>query len=175
VPDVLVNNAGLSRGVEKTDDVALENFEAVIDTNVKGLFYATRIVLKGMRQRGDGHIVNIGSVGWMCPFPGGNHYAASKAAVHALTQAFRSDTMGTRIRVSEILPGMVETEFSEVRFGGDEERAASAYKGVTPLTGEDIADAVFYCVNVPAHVNVESLVIFPQQQILGPAVVTRDA
>ena len=173
--DVLVNNAGLSLGVEATDDVILENFDSIIATNISGLFYVTRQAVRGMRAANRGHIVNLGSVGWMCPFPGGNAYAASKAAVHSLTQSFRSDVRGTTIRVSEVLPGMVRTNFTNVRFDNDPERFEQTYHGMTPLTAEDVADAVFYCVDVPVHVNIESIVMFPQSQILGPAVVTRQS
>ena len=175
VPDILVNNAGLSKGVEPTDRVKLEDFEAVVDTNLKGLFYVTRQILKGMRPRATGHIVNVGSVAWMCPFPGGNSYAAVKAAVHSYCQVLRAEVRETRIRVSEILPGMTRTEFSDVRFDGDRTKVDAAYKGMEPLTADDVADAIFYCVSAPARVNVESIVLFPQQQHLGPAVVMRDS
>lgn len=173
VPDVLVNNAGLSKGVEATDAVDLANFEAVVDTNFKGTFYVTRAALGGMRARGTGHVVNVGSVAWMVPFAGGNAYAAAKAAVHAFCRTLRAEVKETRIRVSEILPGMARTEFSDVRFDGDQAKVDAAYQGLDFLTADDVADAIFYCVNVPARVNVDMMVLFPQQQHIGPAVVMR--
>jgi 3-hydroxy acid dehydrogenase/malonic semialdehyde reductase len=173
VPDVLVNNAGLSKGVEPTDQVDLANFEAVIDTNLKGTFYTTRAALRGMRERGTGHIVNVGSVGWMVPFAGGNSYVAAKAAVHAFCQTLRAEVKETRIRVSEILPGMARTEFSDVRFNGDQAKVEAAYQGLDFLTADDIADAIYYCVSVPPRVNIDMMVLFPQQQHIGPAAVVR--
>jgi 3-hydroxy acid dehydrogenase / malonic semialdehyde reductase len=172
-PDVLVNNAGLSRGLEPWDQTTLDDFEEMMDTNVKGLYYVTRKVLGGMRQRNTGHVVNVGSVAGFLSYRGGSGYCATKAAVHALSQCLRADVEETNIRVSEIAPGMVKTEFSLVRFHGDEEKAEAVYKGLENLTAEDMAEAIFFCVNAPKRMNVDLMVIFPQQQHMGPAVYNR--
>ncbi len=164
LPDVLVNNAGLGRGLEPLQEGDVDGWEEMIDTNVKGLLYVTRALLPSMVERDRGHVVNIGSVAGHWVYPGGNVYNATKYAVRALTEALQMDLLGTRIRVSSIDPGMVETEFSEVRFRGDSERASRVYRGFTPLTGDDIADAVCYVVNAPEHVNVLDMVIFPTDQ-----------
>ncbi|HEX7118033.1 MAG TPA: SDR family NAD(P)-dependent oxidoreductase [Longimicrobiales bacterium] len=164
VPDVLVNNAGLGRGLDKLHEGHFENWDEMIDTNIKGLLNVTRVILPMMVRRDRGHIVNLGSTAGHTVYPGGNVYNATKFAVRALNEAMNVDLLGTRIRVSSIDPGMVETEFSKVRFHGDEERAAAVYRGFQPLTAEDIADAVVYVVNAPEHVNVLDMVILPTAQ-----------
>jgi serine 3-dehydrogenase len=162
--EVLVNNAGLSRGLDKLPGGLVSDWEEMIDTNVKGLLYVTRAVLPGMIARGRGHVINIGSVAGLEVYPGGAVYCASKFAVRALTKGLRLDLNGTPIRVSEVAPGMVETEFSLVRFHGDAERAAKVYQGLTPLGPDDIADAVVWCATRPLHVNVSDVVIWPTAQ-----------
>jgi 3-hydroxy acid dehydrogenase/malonic semialdehyde reductase len=162
--DVLVNNAGLSRGLEKLPGGSVDDWEEMIDTNVKGLLYVTRAVVPGMIGRGAGHIINIGSIAGHEVYPAGAVYCATKFAVRALTKGLRLDLNGTPIRVSEVAPGMVETEFSLVRFHGDAGRAAKVYQGLTPLGPEDIADAVVWCATRPPHVNVSDVVIWPTAQ-----------
>jgi 3-hydroxy acid dehydrogenase / malonic semialdehyde reductase len=162
--EVLVNNAGLSRGLDKLPGGLLSDWEEMIDTNVKGLLYVTRAVLPGLIERGRGHVINIGSVAGLEIYPAGNVYCATKFAVRALSKGLRLDLNGTPIRVSEVAPGMVETEFSLVRFHGDAERAAKVYQGLTPLGPDDIADAVVWCATRPLHVNVSDVVIWPTAQ-----------
>jgi serine 3-dehydrogenase len=162
--DVLVNNAGLSRGLEKMPHGLVEDWEEMIDTNVKGLLYVTRAVLPGMLERGGGHIINIGSIAGHEVYPAGNVYCATKFAVRALTKGLRLDLNGTPIRVSEVAPGMVETEFSLIRFHGDAERAGKVYQGLTPLGPDDIADAIVWCATRPLHVNVSEVVVMPAAQ-----------
>jgi serine 3-dehydrogenase len=162
--DVLVNNAGLSRGLEKMPHGLVEDWEEMIDTNVKGLLYVTRAVLPGMLERGGGHIINIGSIAGHEVYPAGNVYCATKFAVRALSKGLRLDLNGTPIRVSEVAPGMVETEFSLVRFHGDAERAGKVYQGLTPLSPDDIAEAVVWCATRPLHVNVSEIVVMPTAQ-----------
>jgi NADP-dependent 3-hydroxy acid dehydrogenase YdfG len=152
--DVLVNNAGLSRGLEKLYLGKIEDWEEMIDTNVKGLLYVSRAVVPGMVVRGRGHVVNLGSTAGELTYPGGAVYCASKAAERAINDGLRQDLLGTPVRVTTVDPGMVETDFSLVRFHGDEERAAKVYKGVTPLTPEDVADAILWAVSRPPHVNI---------------------
>ncbi|MFS8636867.1 MAG: SDR family NAD(P)-dependent oxidoreductase [Gemmatimonadota bacterium] len=164
VPDVLLNNAGLSRGLAKLHEGSFEDWDEMIDTNIKGLLNVTRAILPMMVRRDRGHVVNIGSTAGHLVYPGGNVYNATKFAVRALNEAMNLDLLGTRIRVSSIDPGMVETEFSLVRFRGDKERAAAVYRGFQPLTAEDVADAVLYVVNAPEHVNVLDMVILPTAQ-----------
>src|SRR5512143_731556 len=162
--EVLVNNAGLSRGLDKLPNGLVSDWEEMIDANIKGLLYVTRDVLPGMVARGRGHIINIGSIAGREVYPGGNVYCASKFAVNALSNAMRLDLNGTPIRVSEVAPGMVETEFSLVRFHGDAGRAAKVYQGLTPLSPDDIADAVVWCATRPLHVNVSEVVVMPTAQ-----------
>ena len=162
--EVLVNNAGLSRGMDKLPGGLVSDWEEMIDANVKGLLYVSRAVLPGMIERGRGHVINIGSIAGREVYPGGNVYCATKFGVKALSNAMRLDLNGTPIRVSEIAPGMVETEFSLVRFHGDAERAAKVYQGLTPLGADDIADAVVWCATRPLHVNVSEVVIMPTAQ-----------
>jgi len=162
--EVLVNNAGLSRGLDKLHEGLLTDWEEMIDTNVKGLLYVSRAVIPGMVERGRGHVINIGSVAGYEVYPGGNVYCATKFAVRALSQSLRLDLNGTPIRVSEVAPGMVETEFSQVRFHGDEERAAKVYQGLTPLSPDDIAAAVVWCATRPPHVNISAVHVMPTAQ-----------
>ena len=163
-PDVLVNNAGLSRGLHKIQEGELQDWEEMIDTNVKGLLYISRAVLPGMVARGKGHVINIGSIAGREVYPGGNVYCASKHAVRALTKGMQIDLNGTGVRVSSVDPGLVETEFSVVRFRGDTDRAKTVYQGYTPLTGDDVAEAVFYCASLPPHVNVHEMLLMPTAQ-----------
>ncbi len=157
--DILVNNAGLSRGLDKLQDGHIEDWEEMIDTNVKGLLYVTRAVVPGMVKRGSGHVVNIGSTAGHMTYPKGAVYCATKAAEHRITEGLREDLLGTPVRVTTIDPGMVETEFSEVRFRGDAERASKVYRDLTPLQAEDVADAIFWAVTRPAHVNVAQVLL----------------
>ncbi len=162
--DVLVNNAGLGRGMDKLHEGNVDEWDEVIDTNVKGLLYVSRAIIPGMVHRGRGHIVNIGSVAGREVYPGGNIYCASKFAVKALTRAMKIDLLGTPVRVSTIDPGMVETDFSIVRFRGDREKAAKVYQGLEALQAEDIADAVLWVATRPAHVDVTEMVVLPTAQ-----------
>jgi NADP-dependent 3-hydroxy acid dehydrogenase YdfG len=152
--EVLVNNAGLSRGMDKLYMGSTEDWDEMIDTNVKGMLYVTRAVVPGMVARGRGHVVNMGSTAGEITYPNGAVYCATKAAEKALNDGLREDLLGTPVRVTSIDPGMVETDFSLVRFHGDQERAAKVYKGLTPLAPEDIADAILWAVTRPAHVNI---------------------
>ena len=152
--DVLVNNAGLSRGLDKLYQGKIEDWDEMIDTNVKGLLYVTRAVVPGMVERGRGHVVNLGSVAGEMTYPNGAVYCASKAAERAINDGLREDVLGTPIRVTSVDPGMVETDFSLVRFHGDAGKAAKVYKGITPLTGNDIADVILWAVTRPEHVNI---------------------
>lgn len=161
--DVLVNNAGLALGTDKIQDGLVSNWDTMIDTNVKGLLYATKAVLPAMIKKNHGHIINIGSVAGHGCYVSGNVYCATKYAVRALSKSLRLDLIGTAIRVSEVDPGAVETEFSEVRWS-DKDKAKKFYQGFQPLTPEDIADAVVYCATRPPHVNVAELIVYPQAQ-----------
>lgn len=161
---VLVNNAGLSRGLDNVQDAKVEDWDEMIDTNVKGLLYVTRAVLPGMIERNSGHIINIGSVAGHWTYAKGNVYAATKFAVNALSQGLKMDLLGTPIRVTSIDPGLVETDFSVVRFRGDEERAKKVYQGLTPLTPEDIAESIVWAATRPAHVNVNNIIIMATDQ-----------
>ena len=164
VPDILVNNAGLARDLTKTQDGRFASWDQMIDTNVKGLLYMSRAVLPHMIERDSGHVVNIGSIAGREVYPGGNVYNATKFAVNALNKAMSVDLVGTNVRVSSVDPGAVETEFSEVRFHGDTERAEKVYQGYRPLQPADVADAVCYVVNAPEHVNVLEMLIMPTDQ-----------
>lgn len=164
VPDVLVNNAGLASGLSPVQDGSFDDWDRMIDTNVKGLLNVTRAVLPHMIRLGRGHVVNIGSTAGRWVYPNGNVYNATKFAVRALTEAINIDVVGTPIRVSSIDPGMVETEFSIVRFAGDEDRARKVYEGFQPLRAEDIADAVHYVTSAPPHVNVLEMLVLPTAQ-----------
>ena len=162
--EILINNAGLSRGMEKLHEGSIEDWEEMIDANLKGLLYVSRAIVPGLVSRGKGHIVNIGSIAGRHAYPGGNVYCASKAGVRAISQGLKLDLLGTPIRVSEIDPGLVETEFSVVRFHGDEERAKTVYDGLTPLTPDDVADVVFFCTTRPARVNISEVLLVPTDQ-----------
>ena len=165
--DVLINNAGLSRGLDKQQEASIQDWEEMIDTNVKGLLYMTRAVVPGMVEREKGHVVNIGSVAARYTYPGGSVYCATKAAVKVLTEGLKIDLLGTPIRVTNIEPGLVETEFSGVRFRGDTDRAKGVYSGMTALTPEDVADSILFAVTRPAHVNISELYIIPTDQSSG--------
>jgi 3-hydroxy acid dehydrogenase / malonic semialdehyde reductase len=163
--EVLVNNAGLSRGLDKLHEGNLQDWEEMIDTNIKGLLYVSRAVIPGMVKRGAGHIINLGSIAGIEAYPGGNVYCATKAAVRLLSQGLRMDLLGTPLRVTNVQPGLVETEFSLVRFHGDEARADKVYEGITPLTPDDIADMIVYCATRPPHVNIVEMLITAQAQV----------
>lgn len=162
--DILVNNAGGAQGLGPIQDGSLDDWNTMIDTNVKGLLYVSRVVMPWMVARQQGHIFNIGSIAGKQVYANGNVYCASKAAVDALSQGMRIDLLPYGIKVTGIHPGAAETEFSLVRFKGDEEKAANVYKGLTPLTAEDIADIIFYCAQLPKHVCINDLVVTPLQQ-----------
>jgi serine 3-dehydrogenase len=162
--DILLNNAGLSRGLAPLHEGSIQDWEEMIDTNVKGLLYVSRAVLPGMVKRNRGHIINIGSIAGHQTYPGGNVYSASKFAVVALTRALKMDLLGTAVRVSSVEPGLVQTEFSEVRFRGDQERAKKVYTGYTPLLPADVAEVVVFCATRPAHVNILELSVVPTDQ-----------
>ncbi|MBW4644354.1 MAG: SDR family oxidoreductase [Goleter apudmare HA4340-LM2] len=162
--DILINNAGLSRGLDKLHEGDFEDWEEMIDTNIKGLLYLTRYVVPGMVNRGRGHVVNLGSIAGHQTYPGGNVYCATKAAVKALSEGLKQDLLGTPVRVTSVDPGMVETEFSTVRFHGDTERAKKVYQGVTPLTPDDVADVVLFCTTRSPHVNINEVILMPVDQ-----------
>ena len=162
--DILVNNAGLSRGFDKLYQGKIEDWEEMIDTNVKGLLYVTRAVVPGMVQRGRGHIISLGSTAGEMTYPNGAVYCATKAAERAVSDGLRQDVLGTPIRVTSVDPGMVETDFSLVRFRGDAERASKVYKGVMPLTGEDVAETIVWAASRPAHVNIARILMTCVQQ-----------
>lgn len=163
-PDIVVNNAGLAAGFDRVQEGDFDDWDRMIDTNVKGLLNVTRLLLPGMIAADRGHIINIGSTAGHQVYPKGNVYNATKFAVTALTEAINLDVAGTKLRVSSVDPGFVETEFSVVRFHGDEERADSVYEGFQPLSGDDVADAVAYVANLPAHANVLRMVLLPSAQ-----------
>jgi len=162
--DILVNNAGLARGFSTVHEGDVQDWEEMIDTNVKGLLYVTRAVLPGMVERRRGHVINIGSIAGHQVYPSGNVYCATKFAVKALTEGLKMDLLGTGVRVCSVSPGLVQTEFSEVRFHGDKDRAAKIYAGMTPLTAEDIADVVLFCATRPPHVDIGEVVVMPTDQ-----------
>ncbi len=162
--DILINNAGLARGFNRLHEGSIDAWEEMIDTNVKGLLFVTRNILPRMVERMQGHIINIGSTAGHEVYPNGNVYCATKFAVNALTKAMKIELIDKNIRVSTVDPGMVQTEFSNVRFSGDDERAQKVYEGITPLTAEDIADAVLYCATRPAHVNIQEIILTPTAQ-----------
>lgn len=174
VVDVLVNNAGLALGLNPAPSCEMDDWETMVDTNVKGVMYCTRAVLPGMVERDRGHVVNVGSIAGTYPYPGGNVYGATKAFVKQFSRNLKSDLLGTRVRVSNIEPGMAETEFSVVRFEGDQGRADSVYQGMQPLQGADIADIVHWVVSAPGHVNINSVEVMPVAQAWGPFAVKRD-
>ncbi|MCM1982778.1 SDR family oxidoreductase [Lyngbya confervoides] len=162
--DVLVNNAGLSRGLDKLHEGNLQDWEEMIDTNIKGLLYLTRALVPGMVERQRGHVINIGSIAGHQTYPRGNVYCATKAAVRAISEGLKQDLLGTPIRVSTVDPGLVETEFSEVRFHGDRDRAQRVYSDTVPLQGRDVAEVVLFCATRPAHVNLSEMLVLPTAQ-----------
>ena len=162
--DILVNNAGLSRGLDKLQSGKIQNWEEMIDTNLKGLLYVTRSLLPGMVERNRGHVINIGSIAGHQAYVGGNVYCATKAAVKTLSQGIKMDLLGTPIRVSCVDPGTVETDFSNVRFRGDTEKAKQVYQGMNPLTPNDIAEIVVFCATRPPHVNMSEVLVLATDQ-----------
>jgi 3-hydroxy acid dehydrogenase / malonic semialdehyde reductase len=171
--DVLLNNAGLALGLEPAWQVDLDDWETMVDTNIKGVMYCTRAILPGMVARNAGQIISIGSTAGSWPYPGGNVYGATKAFVQQFSRNLRADLLGTRVRVTNLDPGMAETEFSSVRFRGDEQRAAKVYDQTEPLLPEDIAEIVFFVATLPPHVNVNALEVMPVHQSWGPLAVHR--
>lgn len=168
--DILINNAGLAAGLNFIHQGDMEDWETMIDTNVKGLLYITRIVAPLMVERKRGHIINIGSIAGKEVYPKGNVYCATKYAVDALTKGLRIDLLPFGIRVTQVCPGAADTEFSEVRFKGDKQKAADVYKGFTPLSGDDVAEAIVWVTGLPGHVNVNDMLLMPTAQA-GPAYV----
>ncbi|MGE4294754.1 MAG: SDR family NAD(P)-dependent oxidoreductase [Campylobacterales bacterium] len=172
--DILINNAGLALGLEPIDQGSADQWEEMIDANLKGLLFVSRAVIPGMRARNQGHIVNLGSIAGRMEYPGGNVYCATKHAVHSLSHSMNIDLAGTAIRVSNIAPGAVETEFSNTRFSGDLDRAKTVYAGYEPLRAEDIADLIVYVLNAPPHVNIQDTLIMPTAQ-RNPYVLHRES
>lgn len=168
--DVLVNNAGLALGLEPEYAGDHEDWDTMIDTNVKGLLNMTRLVVPGMVERNRGHVINIGSVAGDAAYANGAVYCATKAAVKTLTDGLRIDLAATAVRVTNVKPGLVETNFSKVRFHGDEERAARVYEGIEPLTGRDIADVVWYAASAPAHVQIAEVLVLATHQASGSVI-----
>ena len=162
--DILVNNAGLARGFDPIQSGSIDDWDEMIDTNIKGLLHVTRAVVPGMIERGIGHIINIGSIAGRQVYPRGGVYCATKFAVHALTQGMLIDLVDTPVRVSTVDPGLVKTEFAWVRFRNDDTSARSVYQGMTPLKAEDIAEAVLFCATRPAHVNIAEMLVLPTDQ-----------
>ena len=168
--DVLINNAGLALGLEKEYEGDPEDWNTMIDTNIKGLLTMTRLIVPGMVERNEGHVINIGSVAGDAAYANGNVYCATKAAVKAITDGLRIDVAESAVRVTNLKPGLVETNFSNVRFHGDNERAAGVYKGITPLTGDDIADVAFYAASAPKHVQIAEVLILATHQASGSVI-----
>lgn len=165
--DVLINNAGLVLGMDKEHEGSLDEWDVVIDTNIKALLAMTRMIVPGMIERGCGHIINIGSIAGDAAYAGGSVYCATKAAVKALSDGLRIDLVDTPLRVTNIKPGMVETNFSVIRFRGDQQKADAVYEGIQPLTGDDIADVVYYAASAPAHVQIAEVLVMPTYQATG--------
>ncbi len=168
--DVLINNAGLVIGVDKEHEGSLDEWDIVIDTNIKSLLAMTRMVVPGMVERGRGHIINIGSIAGDAAYAGGSVYCATKAAVKALSDGLRIDLVDTPLRVTNIKPGLVETNFSVIRYRGDKDKADNVYKGVKPLTGDDIAEAVYFAASVPEYMQVAEMLVMPTNQATGTVV-----
>lgn len=166
--DVLVNNAGLALGLDMAPQADLDDWDTMVDTNINGLLYCTRALLPGMVARGRGHIINLGSIAGDWPYPGGNVYGATKAFVKQFSRNLRADLHGTGVRVTNIEPGLAQTNFANVRFKGEEEKAAGLYQGTQPLTAEDIADIVYWVADRPAHVNINRVEVMPTVQSWGP-------
>jgi 3-hydroxy acid dehydrogenase/malonic semialdehyde reductase len=173
--DVLVNNAGLALGLGPAQDADLDEWDQMIDTNCKGLTYCTRAILPGMVARGRGHVINLGSVAGSYPYPGGNVYGGTKAFVHQFSLNLRSDLHGTGVRVTCVEPGMADTEFSTVRFGGDKAQADTVYAGMQPMTSGDIAEAIYWAATQPPHVNVNRIELMATAQSFAPFQVAREA
>lgn len=165
--DVLINNAGLVIGMDKEHEGSLDEWDIVIDTNIKALLAMTRLIVPGMVERGCGHVINIGSIAGDAAYAGDSVYCATKAAVKALSDGLRIDLVDTPVRVTNIKPGMVETNFSVIRFRGDQDKADAVYKGIRPLTGDDIADVVYYAASAPAHVQIAEVLVMPTYQATG--------
>lgn len=165
--DVLINNAGLVLGMDKEHEGSLDEWDVVIDTNIKALLAMTRMIVPGMIERSCGHIINIGSIAGDAAYAGGSVYCATKAAVKALSDGLRIDLVDTPLRVTNIKPGMVETNFSVIRFRGDQQKADAVYEGIRPLTGDDIADVVYYAASAPAHVQIAEVLVMPTYQATG--------
>jgi len=172
--DVLVNNAGLAKGLEPAQASELSDWEEMVDTNCKGLMYCTRAILPAMVLRGRGHVINLGSVAGTYPYPGGNVYGATKAFVHQFSLNLRSDLSGSGVRVTCIEPGMAQTEFSTVRFHGDEQRAGATYAGMSPLRAQDVAECVHWAASLPAHVNINVIEVMPVAQSFAAFQVHRE-
>lgn len=168
--DVLINNAGLALGLEKEYEGDIEEWSTMIDTNIKGLLTMTRLIVPRMIERNEGHVINVGSVAGDAAYAGGNVYCATKAAVKAITDGLRIDVAESAVRVTNLKPGLVETHFSNVRFRGDDERADNVYKGITPLTGADIADVAFYAASAPKHVQIAEVLILATHQASGSVI-----
>ena len=168
--DILINNAGLAVGVDKEHEGNIDEWDTMIDTNIKALLSMTRLVVPGMVERGRGHIINIGSIAGDAAYPGGSVYCATKAAVKALSDGLRIDLVDTPLRVTNIKPGMVETNFSVIRFRGDKERADNVYKGIKPLNGDDIAEVVYFAASAPEHMQVAEILVMPTNQATGTIV-----
>jgi len=171
---LLVNNAGLAVGLDPAWKADLDDWDTMIDTNIKGLTYVTRALLSGMIELGQGHVINLGSIAGSYTYPGANTYGATKAFVERFSLNLRSDLHGTAVRVTNIEPGLAETEFSVVRFKGDDDKADSVYKGTKPLQPEDIAESIVWCASLPPHVNINRLEIMPTGQSFGPLPIVRD-
>ena len=168
--DILINNAGLAVGVDKEHEGNLDEWDVVIDTNIKALLSMTRMVVPEMAERGCGHIINIGSIAGDAAYPGGSVYCATKAAVKALSDGLRIDLVDTPLRVTNVKPGLVETNFSVVRFRGDKERADNVYKGITALTGDDIAEVAYFAASAPEHMQIAEVLVMPTNQATGTIV-----
>ncbi len=172
--DILINNAGLALGLEPAHEANLEDWETMIDTNIKGLVRVTRAFLPGMVSRNTGHIVNVGSIAGSWPYPGGNTYGSTKAFVQQFSRSLRADLLGKSIRVTNIDPGLAETNFSLTRMKGDKQKADGVYSNTQPLIAEDIADIIFWTTSVPKHININALEVMPTCQAWGPLSISRD-
>ena len=168
--DVLINNAGLARGLEAEYEGSFDDWDQMIDTNIKGLLTMTRLIVPGMVQRNHGHVINIGSVAGDAAYAGGKVYCATKSAVKALSDGLRIDLAHTCVKVTNVKPGLVETHFSNVRFHGDDARADKVYEGITPLNGDDIADVVYYAASAPAHVQIAEVLVLATHQANGTVI-----
>ena len=173
--NVLVNNAGGAKGLDPAQSANLDDWDWMVDVNIKGLTYMTRAVLPGMVERKDGVIINIGSVAGTYPYPGGNAYGGVKAFVHQFSLNLRADLVGSGVRVTSFEPGLAETEFSLVRFKGDQEKAANVYKGTKPLSSDDVAGMLYFIATLPPHINVNVMEVMTEKQAFGPFVIKRDA